>query len=99
MINQRQQSGRDQTCCQNRYHQCCEHVTDIKVQDPIPTQPATPKPTTVRPSTPRSVCPKTTPSNLSKFKLRIFYRKFLSHKVFVPVKNICILISQTTKLL
>ena len=69
MINRRNQNGRDQSCCQNRYHKCCEHVTGWTDQkDPTPTVPTTPRPTPTRPVTPRSVCPKTTPSNLSKLK-------------------------------
>jgi len=65
MINRRNQNGRDQSCCQNRYHKCCEHVTGWTDQkDPTPTVPTTPRPTPTRPVTPRSICPKTTPSNL-----------------------------------
>merc|ERR1712241_575114 len=45
MISRRNQNGRDQSCCQNRYHSCCEHVTGY-------TTPASPtfKPTTPRPT-------------------------------------------------
>lgn len=66
MINRRNSYGRDQSCCQSRYHQCCQHVNNPQFNEPIPTTTTTPKPTTVTPVTPRSVCPKTVPSNLSK---------------------------------
>ena len=69
MINRRNQKGRDQSCCQNRYHQCCEHVTGWSQQDPPTTAPPTPEPTPSTTTPKTSLCPKTTPSNLSKFLL------------------------------
>ena len=82
MINRRNQNGRDQSCCQNRYHKCCEHVTGWTDQkDPTPTVPTTPRPTPTRPVTPRSICPKTTPSNLSKSK-SLFNTNFLYLRTF-----------------
>ena len=66
MINRQNSHARDQSCCQNRYHQCCEHVNNPQLNEPIPTPTTTPKPTTTIPVIPRSVCPKSVPSNLSK---------------------------------
>ena len=78
MIGHRNKNGRDQSCCQNRYHQCCEHVTGWPPLSNPPQTSTTTKPTTVPPVTPRSVCPKSPPSNLSKFQdLYIFNKLYL----------------------
>ena len=68
MVSRINKNGRDPSCCQTRYHQCCDHVNGTPVlNNPITTpRPQTTKPTPVTPATPRSVCPKTTPSNISK---------------------------------
>ena len=66
MINRRNPHGRDQTCCQNRYHRCCAHVTGSLLPQDQPTTTEKTTTTTEKPITPRSVCPKSTPSKLSK---------------------------------
>ena len=67
MVSRINKNGRDPSCCQTRYHQCCDHVNGTPVlNNPVTTpRPQTTRPTPVTPATPRSVCPKTTPSNLS----------------------------------
>jgi len=66
MVSRINKNGRDPSCCQTRYHQCCDHVNGTPVlNNPVTTpRPQTTRPTPVTPATPRSVCPKTTPSNL-----------------------------------
>ena len=66
MISRRNQNGRNQSCCQNRYHSCCEYVTGYTTPASPTFKPTTPRPTPAT-TKPRSLCPKTTPSNLSKF--------------------------------